>query len=130
MRRSSGCFGMRCASRPAWRGWRGSFATTLLVILALPLLAFGQGVISRITLSVQGLDVEIVDEEAAPRLPGRRWPWQHPEWSAQLGAQVLDCGRLDAACRGAGSVSSSSTSDVHHRTQRAWTTSLRRVLRF
>jgi hypothetical protein len=41
-----------------------SLATILLVVLTLPPLAFGQGVISRITLSAPGFDIEIVDEKA------------------------------------------------------------------
>lgn len=38
--------------------------TVLLMLFTMPLLVFGQGVISRITLSAPGLDVEIVDEKA------------------------------------------------------------------
>jgi hypothetical protein len=38
--------------------------TVLLMLFTVPLLVFGQGVISRITLSAPGLDVEIVDEKA------------------------------------------------------------------
>jgi hypothetical protein len=36
----------------------------VLMLFTVPLLVFGQGVISRIYLSTPGLDVEIVDEKA------------------------------------------------------------------
>jgi hypothetical protein len=38
--------------------------TVLFMVFMPPLLVFGQGVISRITLSAPGLDIEIVDEKA------------------------------------------------------------------